>query len=150
MKRTLSLLAVTLSLLVVTGCDTFERRSQEKAAVVATLDAPTRVKLEHGIVEIGYTTDMVYLALGAPDDEFETTSAQGREKTWIFNSYHQDYAGNRQTGYRRVVVRNEKTNTTSVMLEPVYSDLYVNRTEERIRITFRDGKVAVIEQPKLP
>lgn len=149
MHRAILFLSAMLGLLVLAGCDTFERRSKEKTAVLAALDPQTRAKLEHGIVEIGYTPDMVYLALGAPDDESETTTAQGKEKTWIFNSYHQDFAGNQQTGYRRVMVYNEKTKTQSLVMEPVYSNVYVDRTEERIRVTFRDGKVAVIEQPKL-
>ncbi len=107
-----------------------------------------REKLRRGIIEIGNTSDMVYVALGAPDDEYETTSARGKEKTWIYNSYHEDYAGNVQTGYHRMLVYDPATKGYFVYFEPVYNDVYTERIEERIRITFQDGKVTVIEQPK--
>ena len=150
MKFLLRHLSLALALAVLTGCDTFEKRSKEKAAVFAALDPQSRAKLEHGVIELGNTPDMVYIALGQPDDEFETTSARGKEKTWIFNSYHQEFAGNQQTGYQRVLVMNKDKLGYTVYYEPVYSNVYVEHTEEKIRITFRDGKVAVIEQPKAP
>lgn len=148
MKRPLLLLSAVLALLVMSGCDTFESRAKKKPEVLAALAPEAREKLRRGIIEIGNTTDMVYVALGAPDDEYETTSARGKEKTWVFNSYHQDYAGNIQTGYHRVLVYDPAAKGYVVYYEPVYDDVYTERIEERIRITFQDGKVTVIEQPK--
>lgn len=148
MKRLLFLLSALLALLVLSGCDTFESRAKNKPEVLAALTPEAREKLRRGIIEIGNTSDMVYVALGAPDDEYETTSARGKEKTWIFNSYHQDYAGNVQTGYYRTLVYDPATKGYFVYFEPVYNDVYTERIEERIRITFQDGKVTVIEQPK--
>ncbi len=145
------LLSAALGLVVFSGCDTFENRAKQKAGVVTQLDPKTRAKLERGIIEIGQTPDMVYLALGTPDDEYETTSStHGKEKTWIYNDYHQEFAGNHETGYRRVLVYDKNAKGYAVYLEPVYTNVYVDRAEEKIRITFRDCKVAVIEQPKAP
>lgn len=148
MKRLLLLLSVLLALAAVSGCDTFENRAKKKPEVLAALDPQAREKLRRGIIELGNTTDMVYVALGQPDDEYETTSARGKEKTWIFNSYHEDFAGNLQTGYHRTLVYDPVTKGYLVYFEPVYTNVYTERIEERIRITFRDGKVVVIEQPK--
>jgi hypothetical protein len=150
MSRTLPLLVAALTLLALAGCDTFENRTRQKAAVFAALDPQTRAKLQGGVIELGQTPDMVYIALGAPDDEYENASAHGTEKTWIYNSYHQEFAGNQQTGYRRVLVYNPDTRRYTSCFEPVCTNIFVEHTEERIRITFRDGKVTVIEQPKLP
>lgn len=148
MKRLLLLLSAVLTLLAASGCDTFENRAKKKPEVLAALTPEAREKLRRGIIEIGNTSDMVYVALGAPDDEYETTSTRGKEKTWVFNSYHQDYAGNVQTGYHRMLVYDPAIKGYVVYYEPVYDDVYVDRVEERIRITFQDGKVTVIEQPK--
>ncbi|MBS0633585.1 MAG: hypothetical protein JSS11_16870 [Verrucomicrobia bacterium] len=148
MKRPLLLLSAVLALAALSGCDTFESRAKKKPEVLAALDPAAREKLRRGIIEIGNTTDMVYLALGQPDDEYETTSARGKEKTWIFNSYQQDYAGTVQTGYHRMLVYDPATKGYIVYFEPVYNNVYTERIEERIRITFQDGKVTVIEQPK--
>lgn len=144
------LLAVLCLALMCGGCDTFERRSKEKAATFASLTPTEREKLKHGVVEVGDTPDMVYIALGAPDEKFERADAKGARKIWIYNSYHQEYAGTAQTGYHRILVYNPASKSYSVYFEPIYTDVYADRVEENIRIEFRQDKVAAIEQPRAP
>jgi hypothetical protein len=148
MRRALRPTLAVLALFALAACDTFEHRSKEKAATFSALDPQTQAKLERGIIELGQTEDMVYIALGRADDEFETTTAKGIEKTWIFLSYTQEFAGNHKVGYERVFVYNEKSGTYTAYLQPVYRNIFVERAEERLRITFRNGKVVAIEQPK--
>ena len=135
---------------MLTGCDTFEHRSQQKAETFAALDPQARAKLARGVIEIGNTPDMVYIALGGPDDEYETATPRGKETTWIYSSYHQEYAGNHQTGYRRVLIYDKSTMGYVAYFEPVYTDIFLEHAEEKIRLTFRAGKVVVVEQPKSP
>lgn len=135
-------------LALLAGCSTVDKRIQEKSSVFAGLDAATQEKLRQGVVEIGYTPDMVYIALGQPDDKREKVSATGREITWIYSSYTQEYAGTGVAGHRRTLVRDPATQRTYIMWEPVVVDVYNNRIDDRIRISFRDGKVTVIEQAK--
>lgn len=142
------LLPVALAVLLLAGCNTFERRARQNPSLFAALSPEQRAKLQHGVIEIGNTPDMVYLALGAPDEKRETTTAAGREELWIYNSYHTEFEGNVRTGVIRHVVFNPARKTYVVYHEPVYTDVYSQHTEEHIRIIFRDGKVAVIEQPK--
>jgi len=146
--KPLLLLCLSLFILTLTGCDTFDRRSQEKASTFASLAPEEREKLRRGVIEIGNTPDMVYIALGRPDEKHESTTAQGRETTWIYNSYHQEYEGNVHTGYHRILVFDPVRRRYSVFFEPVYTDVYSEHTEEHIRITFVNDKVTVIEQPK--
>jgi hypothetical protein len=150
MKPAFCLIAAIANLIALTGCDTFEHRAKEKAASFAALDQPARAKLERGVIEVGNTPDMVYIALGAPDEKIGTTTRRGTEQTWIFNRYFQEFAGNVQTGYRRVVIYHPATKSYTTYYDPIYSDVFVDRTEECIRITFRDGKVTAIEEPKDP
>lgn len=138
----LLLLALTLA-----GCDTFNRRSQEKAATFETLSPEEREKLRRGVIEVGNTPDMVYIALGRPDETRETTTEAGRETIWTYNTYYQEYEGNIRTGYRRHLVYDPVRKRYFVYYQPTYTDVYSHHEEEHIRIVFRNDKVAVIEQP---
>ncbi len=133
-------------LLGATGCNTFEKRAQEKSATYAALDEPTRDKLKRGEIEIGNTPEMVYIALGAPDRKVSTRSADRDDETWIYNSYYREYAGAAHLGYERTLLYNRRTKRYHVIYEPVVADVYRDEEEERIRIIFRDGQVHAIEQ----
>ncbi len=141
-------LLISLLLLGLAGCSTFEKRSEEKAAVFSALDPNAQEKLRQGMVEIGYTPDMVYIALGAPDSKSERTTAEGRDMIWIYSAYYSEYRGTSNVGYRRMVEYNPVTKSYIVFYEPVQVDHYEERVEDRIRVTFRDEKVAVIEKAK--
>ncbi|HVU22872.1 MAG TPA: hypothetical protein VHE13_02030 [Opitutus sp.] len=141
----LAALAVTLA-----GCDTFEHRAQQKAATFAALTPEQREQLKHGVIALGDTPDMVYIALGAPDEKEEKTTAKGAESDWIFYSYHEEYAGNVVSGYHRVLVFDPVRKRYAVYFDPIHTDVYQQTEEEYIRVTFRGGHVVAIEQPKHP
>ncbi|HYP18390.1 MAG TPA: hypothetical protein VEQ65_14355 [Opitutus sp.] len=146
MKRLLLPLSLAAALLA--GCDTFDRRSQEKATTFESLSPEEREKLKRGMIEIGNTPDMVYIALGRPDEKRDTATAAGRDTVWIYNTYHREYEGAFHAGYRRHLVYDPVRRRYIVFHEPVYTDVYSDREEEHIRITFRDDRVVQIEQPK--
>lgn len=146
--KTRILIVIALAVLTVTGCSTFEKRAEEKAAVYNQLDPATKDKLRKGVIEVGNTPDMVFIALGEPDSKTEQITADHREEIWTYSSYFSEYSGSQHLGYRRFVDYNPRTKTYYVYYEPVRIDLYRDRVEDRIRITFRDGKVTVIEQAR--
>jgi hypothetical protein len=141
-------LLLAFATLVLAGCDTFEHRAGQKAAAYASLTPAQREKLKQGVIELGDTPDMVYIALGAPDEKEEKTTADGRETDWIYNVYRQEYAGNAVTGYHRLLVYDPGRKRYLVYLEPVHADFYSETEEEYIRVTFHDERVTAIEQPK--
>ena len=143
-----SLLLCLLTLALLAGCDTFAHRSREKADTFAALSPEEREKLKRGVIELGNTPDMVYIALGRPDEQHEKTTPQGVEKIWVYNEYHEDFAGTVRTGYRRVLLFDPVRKRYTVYYDPMFANVYREDTEERIRIKFRNGKVTEIEQPK--
>lgn len=149
MKRSLLLLA-TLTALLLSACDTFERRAQEKAATFEQLSPAERAKLKRGEIEMGNTPEMVYIALGRADEQHEKTTPTGREMVWTYKTYHQEYEGNVHTGYRRVVLWDPGLKRYVVFYDPVYAEVYSEHSEENIRVKFHDGKVVEVEQPKGP
>ncbi len=144
--RLVSLLSVLLALTCLTGCNTFERRAQKKADVFASLSPETKARLQNKAIEIGDSTDMVYIALGAPDEKQVTTTATGENTTWTYNRYWQEYRGEVYDGFVRRAVRDPKTGATSTFLEPVSRPVYASRQQAVLRVVFTNGKVSVIEK----
>jgi len=141
-----SLLLAGLALLA--GCQSVASRIKEKPQVYANLDAATQDKIKQGIIEIGYTEDMVYLALGKPDQKRESVQENGRSVTWIYNTYYDRYDGTAFAGYHRSLYFDPYLRAYRVYYRPVYADTYATEKEERIRVVFKGGKAAVIEQTK--
>lgn len=148
MKFLMTALCVALMGLATAGCSTFEKRAKERAATFSALDEATRARLEEKELRVGDTEDMVYIALGAPDEKRETLNEAGRDTMWIYNAYWQEYQGTHFVGYRRHVVGTPGTGNYRVYFEPIHRDVYASRMEERIRVTMRDGRVTVVEQVK--
>lgn len=134
--------------LALAGCSTFERRSKEKSYVFNALDPATQARLKERNIAVGDTMDMVYIALGVPDEKREKLERTGSETVWIYNAYWQEYQGEALLGYRRVVFFDRRSKTYRVFYEPVRESVYSQHEEERIRVVFKDGKVTVIEQAK--
>ena len=147
-RRLLTTFMLAASLGFLTGCQTVESRIKEKPDVFAKLDAATQDKVKQGIIELGYTEDIVYLALGAPDQKRESVSAIGKSVTWIYNTYYNRYNGTSYAGYHRSVYFDPYLRAYRMYYRPVFADTYVQEKEERIRVVFKDGKVTVIEQTK--
>jgi hypothetical protein len=140
------MLATSLGFLA--GCQTVESRIKEKPEVFASVDKATQDKIKQGIIDIGFTEDMVYLALGAPDQKRESISATGRSLTWVYNTYYTRYEGDQMMGYHRRVYFDPYLKTYRVYYRPLFTEVYSQEKEERIRIIFKDGKATVIEQSK--
>ncbi len=142
------LFALASLALLLGGCSTIPRRIEEKSAAFSALDADTQNNIRLGRVDVGYSPDLVYIALGTPDERLTQTTKADTNETWIYNNYHQEYLGRVQTGYRQYTYIDPKTRQAIVTYEPVYSSIYRDRVDERIRIHFRAGQVASIEQVK--
>lgn len=147
MKNPLTLLTC-LAALVLAGCSTVQSRIEEKSTVFNALPAETQSRIQQGLVDVGYTPDMVYIAMGNADKVIERSTTDGNETVWIYNSYYQEYEGSRFAGYRRSVYYDNRIKAYRVFYEPVRADIYSDRVEEVARVVFKNGKVASIEQVK--
>lgn len=144
-----TVLAVALALVAgLAGCSTFERRAEEKSATFDNLSASTQKRLERGKINVGDTQDMVYIALGNPDETRDIADADGQQLAWIYKSYWQQYEGTAWVGWRRIIVPNPGGRGYAVFHEPVSRDFYRTREDEVIRVLFRRGVVALVEQQR--
>jgi hypothetical protein len=90
----------------------------------------------------------VYIALGNPDERTAKTTADGETMTWVYNEYWQEYAGSVMSGYRRFVVYDKASKRYVVYYEPVRTDIYQQRVDERIRVEMKNGRVSSVEETK--
>lgn len=141
----LSLLAISLGL---GGCDTFNKRANEKSEVFDTLPAATQKRLERGKINVGDSEDLVYIALGNPDEKRQVSRSDGTESVWIYRSYWEQYEGTAWVGWRRVIVPAAGGRGFAVFHEPVTQDVYRTRVDEVIRVTFKGGVVTTVDQSK--
>jgi hypothetical protein len=148
MKKLIQLSLLAGAALLLGACSTINSRIQEKAPVFYSLDPATRAKIAHGDVDIGFTPDMVYIALGQPDVRRATRAADGETETWIYRSYYDDYAGTGFVGYHRWYAFNPYGHFWRVYWEPVYDDMYREVAQDDIRVTFKNGKVVMIDQAR--
>lgn len=139
----LALAAVALGL---GGCDTFKSRAEEKSETFNSLNPGTQKRLQKGKINLGDTQDMVYIALGDPDEKRDRTEAGGVSTTWIYRTYWQQYEGSAWVGWHRVIVPAGRSFV--VYHEPITQDIYRERVDEVIRVTFTKGVVSAVEQNK--
>ena len=130
------------------GCSSFESRAREKADVFEALDPGTQERLERGAITVGDSEDMVYIALGEPDEKRNRTTARHHQTIWTYQSYWQEYQGSEWVGWRRVIVRDPRSNRYTVFHEPVTRDVYRERVDDRIRVVFDDGRVSEVIQKR--
>jgi outer membrane protein assembly factor BamE (lipoprotein component of BamABCDE complex) len=147
-RRLLLLFLSLVALVLFAGCQTVDTRIKEKPSVFAGLDKTTQDMIKQGIIGIGYTEDMVYLALGSPDQIRESVTTSGRTLIWIYNSYTNYYDGAYMGYYGYGYPYPYYYRPYSYYYAPPFGGGYHTEKEERIRVTFGDGKVTAIDQVK--
>ena len=90
MKLSLRSLLVILvpAVFFLQGCDTsgVAGRAQEKATVYNALSPAVQKHIKDGSVEVGYTEDMVYIALGKPNSVETKFVGSGPVQVWVYQN----------------------------------------------------------------
>jgi outer membrane protein assembly factor BamE (lipoprotein component of BamABCDE complex) len=83
-----------LLVLVLVGCATssVETRRKERQAVYDTLPPDQKALVDQGELKVGMSEDVVYIALGKPNEILKSGDQNGEATTWIYyGSYMQGY-----------------------------------------------------------
>jgi hypothetical protein len=142
------LLILIATACLITGCQSVDHRIKENQALFDRLDPLIQSRIKQGLIAVGDTPDMVYIALGKPSEVKETTTASGKETTWIYLNYWQEYQGTQIVGHRRIVYFDAKANAYRVYFEPIEQSIYTEHVQDKTRVYFKDGKVSALEQSK--
>ncbi len=144
--KSLLLLPALGAALLLTGCSTVTSRINEKGTMFEGLDSATQAKLQHGDIGIGFTPDMVYVALGTPDARRHRTTADGTTETWVYGTYYDRYDGFANMGYHRW--GGWRGGMYRMYWAPYRSGFDRTALVEDLRVTFRNGKVERIDQAR--
>ena len=134
-KTFLALAGLTL----LAACATPDSRISDNRSAFDKLPPDIQQKIRTGQVDIGFTAEMVVMALGEPARKFTRKTDLGDAEVW---SYHDDspkfsFGLGVGSGGRRSSVGGGVGVSTGGY-DP----------EEKMRVEFRDGKVAAIEYVK--
>ncbi|MDB5976468.1 MAG: hypothetical protein JWR07_3228 [Nevskia sp.] len=78
-------LAVLLAATLLGACATPDTRIRQNLGVYNNYPPAVQEKIRAGQIDIGFTPDMVNLALGEPDRKFSRTSAEGNSEVWAWH-----------------------------------------------------------------
>lgn len=82
--------------LLVAGCE-FDNgisvRAKEKPEVYASLHVWQKRFIEKGVIAQGFTSDMVYIAMGNPSKVETRELPQGRTEVWTYSRYYPNVTG---------------------------------------------------------
>lgn len=126
------------------GCSTFSSRVEERRATFAALSHDDQIRLKAGTINVGDTPDMVYLALGKPDEKRINKTAAGNEEAWIYRLYSQEYRG--EAYYRWLPYHAWGGRRARYFYGPISEPVYESVERELARVVFRDGKVSLVSQ----
>ena len=128
-----------LCVVALAACSTPAARIKRNQALFDALPAAEQALVREGKVGIGFTPDMVRLAVGEPDQRWIRTDAQGKTEIWsyttydgldgtpLYRGYYHSYSG----GY------------------PFFYDDFYHRSarpREYFKVTFSGGKVSEVRQ----
>ena len=140
--------AVAVAAAFLAGCNTFNSRARQMSAVYDQLPASEQQRLQRGAINVGDTPEMVYIALGNPDERRDVMNADGTQTMWVYKTYWQQYEGTAWLGYRRVIVPARNGRGYVVFHEPVTQDVYRTHVDDVIRVSFANGTVKQVEQTR--
>ena len=138
MKRFLLLLGCSLGLAFLAGCNTPQTRIRSNLELFNSLAPSDQTLIQEGKVAVGFTPEMVKLAVGDPDRVYTRTEATGQSETWVYTSYSS--RGGAMLYYRGFYHRRHPGQYA------YWLDYNDREVLERYRVSFKDGKVASIDE----
>lgn len=141
MRRLTPALALALALLalIFAGCSTPQSRIEKNRAAYERFPAAVQEKVRAGQIDIGFTPEMVVIALGEPTRKATRKTEAGDAEVWIYhdNSPQFSFGFGMAGGGGRTAVGGGIDLTTGGY-DP----------DEKVRVEFRDGKVTAVDYRK--
>ncbi|NCC50691.1 MAG: hypothetical protein EOM20_05685 [Spartobacteria bacterium] len=137
----MSLVALLSTLLY--GCGTTTAsRIKEKQAVFDAHPPAIQERIQKGQVEPGDVEDMVYIALGAPDNKYERKTALGTSEIWAYSGYYTTPDRQRVKGEFRYRDSKGQWRTAT---DDVWVNVDVRHIYDKKRVEFQNNRVVAVE-----
>lgn len=146
-KHTLRAVAAGV-LLILAGCATPQARIKKRPDLFASFPPEVQANVIEGKIELGYTKDMVWIAMGRPDRVYRKRAEVGESEIWAY--VQQQVTTERLWAERTVVLRDKDG---KYVYEP-HVDYVPYRVErereyEAVRIEFFEDRVRSIEDVQM-
>lgn len=139
MKTLVAFLALAV-LTVFSGCATPESRIRDNPELFAKLTPQEQQMIREGKVGIGFSPEMVRLAVGDPDKVYSRIDANGASESWSYTTYETTSGAYLYTGYyHRYYCYHDP-------LYPYYLGYPSRVAREYMKVVFTAGKVSSIER----
>ncbi len=160
MKKPILLLVAASLLATITACTTFDSRIKENQEAFDKLSPADQQVVRSGFIKVGFTQEMVYMALDKPEKKLPGSGA-GNE-TWIYHNFYSSDGGGMGMGQKVKTnfapgsggtagsSRNptaggrSSNNTFNVEADPAAENIKADAAI-KVHVKFIDGKVATIE-----
>ncbi len=128
------------------GCATPESRIKKNQELFDTYSSSVQNAVRKGLVEPGFTEEMAYMALGAPDRKYTRVTATRKISVWSYTDTYTTPQQQRVEGSFRVKDGSGRYRTIN---DSVWVDVDQFHEYEKKRIEFEDGIVTAIEEAEL-
>ena len=144
MKRCMKWLCCAAATTLLAGCvSTPASRIDRNPGLFATFPAETQAKIRQGQIEVGFTRDMVKLALGGPRQIHTRTTAAGETEVWTYTGV--SFSTTMQPVDRAYWYR-DRSGLVRQAYEPGWVDVQERTEYPILRVEFEGGKVKAIER----
>jgi hypothetical protein len=127
---------------LVPGCATPVSRIRRNPETFAAFAPEVQENVRQGRIRVGYTVDMVFIALGAPDRKYERLTEGGSTEIWTYTGAY--YTTDSTPVEARCWVRGAHGGL-HLFRDRVWADISVRHEYATLRVEFRDEKVTAIE-----
>ena len=130
--------------LLLAGCATPEKRIQQNQEVFDAFPVAVQARIRGGQIDLGFTPDMVRIALGEPHRQTLRRSADGEVEIWSY------FDSTRRYDRQRVDIDGLGVSGPGGLRSiggSAWINVEQNREFVRLRAEFRNGVVAAIEEP---
>lgn len=146
MTRHAVVAAAVVVVLAAAGCNSTAARIRANPALFDSLDAVTQRAIRRGEVRLGFTPEMVQLALGQPTLTAGGMAGTEEDSTWIYRDFSRNENDYVIAGHRRRVVFDPVRRGNVIIVEPADPRTDRHRTPSSLHIGFRDGRVIALER----
>ena len=130
--------------LLLAGCATPEKRIQQNQEVFDSFPVAAQARIRGGQIDLGFTPDMVRIALGEPHRQTLRRSADGEVEIWFY------FDSTRRYDRQRVDIDGLGVSGPGGLRSvsgSAWINVEQNREYVRTRVEFRNGVVIAIEEP---
>ena len=135
-----SALVAATTIVIIAGCAT------PQPTTSTSLEPKIRAKVDKGIIEPGFTPEMVYLALGKPTEPNQSLADATTNGTWVYHEFHRTDAGLVKAGFRTRSVFDPTKNAEVIKTEKIDPKALPNLKPHSLQVTFREGRVVEIQR----